>query len=252
MKPKNLGKLLDHLRNKRPLTTFEVSRICGVVHGTISKWIDEGKLAAFRTPGGHRRVRINDLQVFLKIYNILVPMEMEKMVQDIPQEEEKPGTPPRIIVLEEDGAISETVVKFLKEAYPNFKVTPIHIAKPVDLHKMKEAIRKLLIFAVLLLANVPSWAQLSLLSVTPRKIFTPNGDGINDTLIIRVQTGASDVRGRIFDVKGNVVSELRALTANSFSWDGRDNDGNPAPKGIYIYQIETPEEALRGTVVLVR
>ena len=60
------------------LTTFEASRICGVVHGTISKWIDEGKLAAYRTPGKHRRVRLVDMMVFLKLYNIPMSGEVKK------------------------------------------------------------------------------------------------------------------------------------------------------------------------------
>ena len=93
---------------------------------------------------------------------------------------------------------------------------------------------------------------LILLSVTLRKIFTPNGDGINDTVAFKIQTSGTDARGRVFDLRGKVVSELRAEAADTFSWDGRDNDGNPAPKGIYIYQIETSDDSIRGTVVLAR
>ena len=78
MKPKNLGRLTDHIRSKRPLTTFEVSRITGVVHGTVSKWIDEGKLTAYRTPGRHRRGRLVDMMVFLKLYNIPMSGEIKK------------------------------------------------------------------------------------------------------------------------------------------------------------------------------
>ncbi len=86
MKPKNLGRLPDHLRDKRPLTTFEVSRICGVVHSTVSKWVDEGKLTAFKTPGKHRRIRLVDLLIFIKIYNILVPKELETVMTGMAQE----------------------------------------------------------------------------------------------------------------------------------------------------------------------
>ena len=82
MKPKNLGNILGHLRDRRPLTTFEASRICGVTHGTISKWTNEGKLTAFKTPGGHRRIRLADLLIFIKIYNILAPPEIEKVIEE--------------------------------------------------------------------------------------------------------------------------------------------------------------------------
>ena len=86
MKPKNLGRLSDHIRLKKPLTTFEVSKICGVVHSTVSKWSNEGKLTAFKTPGGHRRIRLIDLLIFLKIYNILVPPEFEKPLAEAGKE----------------------------------------------------------------------------------------------------------------------------------------------------------------------
>ena len=80
--------MTDHIRLKRPLTTFEVSKICGVVHSTISKWIDDGKLTAYRTPGKHRRVRLIDLAVFVKIYNMLMPPEIEKAFREATRESE--------------------------------------------------------------------------------------------------------------------------------------------------------------------
>ena len=88
MRPKNLGRLTDHIRAKKPLTTFEVSRICGVVNGTASKWIDGGKLTAYRTPGRHRRVRLSDLTVFLKIYNIPMTGEVKRAFAEAGDEED--------------------------------------------------------------------------------------------------------------------------------------------------------------------
>ena len=38
-------------------TTHDISRLLQVDPSTVSKWIDRGILLAFRTPGGHRRVR---------------------------------------------------------------------------------------------------------------------------------------------------------------------------------------------------
>jgi excisionase family DNA binding protein len=48
------------------ITTSKAARICGVARTTISKWVDEGALKAFVTPGGHRKVREEDLRDFLK------------------------------------------------------------------------------------------------------------------------------------------------------------------------------------------
>jgi len=79
--------LLKHIREDRPLTTFEVSKICGVVHSTISNWIQEGKLNAYKTAGGHRRIKKDDLLVLLKLYDIPVPKELgEKLVELQPDE----------------------------------------------------------------------------------------------------------------------------------------------------------------------
>ncbi len=33
----------------------EASRLLGISHGTLRRWADEGRLAVFTTPGGHRR-----------------------------------------------------------------------------------------------------------------------------------------------------------------------------------------------------
>ena len=40
----------------RPISTGEIARRCGVSVPTVKKWIREGQLQAFRTPGGHYRV----------------------------------------------------------------------------------------------------------------------------------------------------------------------------------------------------
>lgn len=57
----------------RFFTTSEVARICGVAHTTVIRWIDEGKLKAHETPGGHRRIEQRDLAGFLKQFKIPVP-----------------------------------------------------------------------------------------------------------------------------------------------------------------------------------
>ncbi|HBB65870.1 MAG: hypothetical protein A2X28_09820 [Elusimicrobia bacterium GWA2_56_46] len=55
---------------KKFFTTSEVAQVCGVAHTTIIRWINEGKLDAHETPGGHRRIKHRDLVAFLKQYKI--------------------------------------------------------------------------------------------------------------------------------------------------------------------------------------
>ena len=47
------------------LTLGQAARFLGVAQSTIRKWSDDGKVAAFYTPGGHRRFRRADLEAFI-------------------------------------------------------------------------------------------------------------------------------------------------------------------------------------------
>ncbi|MBD0330887.1 MAG: response regulator [Thermoleophilia bacterium] len=48
------------------LTLGQAAKYLGVAQSTIRKWSDQGRLAAFYTPGGHRRYRRSDLDRFLE------------------------------------------------------------------------------------------------------------------------------------------------------------------------------------------
>jgi len=55
------------------LTTFEISEICEVNPTTVQNWVKEGKLKAHSTPGGHRRIRREDLIEFMKEFDLPIP-----------------------------------------------------------------------------------------------------------------------------------------------------------------------------------
>ncbi|MFA5833139.1 MAG: helix-turn-helix domain-containing protein [Bacteroidota bacterium] len=46
-------------------TTHDVANILHVDKSTVKRWTDEGKLKCFRTPGGHRKFRSEDLYNFI-------------------------------------------------------------------------------------------------------------------------------------------------------------------------------------------
>ena len=48
---------------------MEVSKMLQVDKSTVKRWTDEGKLKCFRTPGGHRKFRAEDLYQFMSEYN---------------------------------------------------------------------------------------------------------------------------------------------------------------------------------------
>lgn len=76
-------------------------------------------------------------------------------------------------------------------------------------------------------------------------IFSPNDDGVNDTLAVeQTSVPSDDWRGAILDSTGR---EVRSWTwegaVQSFAWDGRDSVGNVAADGTYRYRLESKDAA---------
>jgi len=85
------------------LTVSQASRYCKVSPKTIINWIEAGHIKAYKTMGGHRRIRKEDLDEFLKKNGMPFPEE--------PRGEEKK----RILVVDDDKIIVETIVQALEE-----------------------------------------------------------------------------------------------------------------------------------------
>jgi excisionase family DNA binding protein len=52
------------LRDSHWLTVAEAAGFIGVSEPTLRKWTDAGRIAVFRTPGGHRRYLRAELEQF--------------------------------------------------------------------------------------------------------------------------------------------------------------------------------------------
>ncbi len=78
-----------------------------------------------------------------------------------------------------------------------------------------------------------------------RSIFSPNGDGINDTLPIEQDSVPGDRwQGSIVDLAGKTVCVWTwENVVRSFEWDGRDRAGNVAVDGKYRYQLVSKDAA---------
>jgi hypothetical protein len=94
-------------------------------------------------------------------------------------------------------------------------------------------------------------------AVQPR-IFSPNGDGINDKVIFAVDNPNLDaLEGEILDLAGGDVADLQPTgpggpTPDALCWDGRDGSGRAVPAGAYVYRIAGGGVALTGSVVVAR
>ncbi len=58
------------------LTSHQVSTLLQVNPSSVNKWISEGRIQAYRTPGGHRRIRIADLVEFLAAHDMPIPPDL--------------------------------------------------------------------------------------------------------------------------------------------------------------------------------
>jgi len=84
-------------------TVFKASKHCKVSSKTIINWIEAGHINAYKTVGGHRRIKRPDLEEFMKKQGIPIPNEEMK-------DERK-----RILVVDDDPIIVETIVQALEE-----------------------------------------------------------------------------------------------------------------------------------------
>jgi excisionase family DNA binding protein len=63
----------------RLLTSHEVGDLLQVNPSSVKKWVNEGRITAFRTPGGHRRIRVADLVEFLDRHAMPIPRKLAGM-----------------------------------------------------------------------------------------------------------------------------------------------------------------------------
>ena len=77
------------------------------------------------------------------------------------------------------------------------------------------------------------------------KIFSPNGDGNMDLLVIKQEKSTKEVlwTGEVLDKDNNVVKTFKweNTALPSLEWDGLDNNGNPADDGEYSYRINSTD-----------
>ncbi len=86
----------------RLLTSHEVGALLQVNPSSINKWVKEGRIAAFRTPGGHRRIRARDLVEFLDGHQMPVPARLQSASRR------------RVIAVDGDAAALKALEKALR------------------------------------------------------------------------------------------------------------------------------------------
>ena len=72
-------------RSKEFLTSIEVAELLGVHQTTVIRWMDAGKLAGYRTPGGHRRFAPEVVRTFMVEYGIPDPDRVDPASAEVPR-----------------------------------------------------------------------------------------------------------------------------------------------------------------------
>ena len=63
---------------RKLLSTSQVAELLGVSDQSVANWVDNGQLKAGRTPGGHRRIAVEDLVEFMRRQGLNVPESLQK------------------------------------------------------------------------------------------------------------------------------------------------------------------------------
>lgn len=87
-------------------STHSAARFCRVTPMTIIRWIEEGRIKAYKTPGGHRRIMRADLEDFCRKAGI--PMQWEERV-------DTPDETPRVLIVDDDPSVVDTILDALMD-----------------------------------------------------------------------------------------------------------------------------------------
>ncbi len=124
---------------KDTYSTHDVAKICCVTPTTVIRWIEDGLIPAFKTVGGHRRVRRDDLERVCR-------------ERSIPFNLESGGEVGRILVVDDEPVVLELVRDVVKELSARFEV---EVAKDAfDAGRLVASFKPQLIFMDLMMPGV--------------------------------------------------------------------------------------------------
>jgi excisionase family DNA binding protein len=104
------------------LTTHQAARLLGVSLPTVVKWIKQGRLEAYKTPGGHRRIPETALKQFCQEFGMPAPGLLEASA-----EAPKVQAIPLLLLASYEQDFAELIRDFMRIRVE----TPIQIASSV-------------------------------------------------------------------------------------------------------------------------
>lgn len=96
--------------SKQSFSTSDVAKFCHVTPDTVRKWAEAGRIPVFKTPGGHRRIRRDDLVQFLQDNGMPLSGDL------------KPNGM-RVLVVDDEPAIVSLIRRFLDDCGRHFDIS---------------------------------------------------------------------------------------------------------------------------------
>lgn len=97
------------METKQSYSTSEVARFCHVTPDTIRKWAEAGRIHVFKTPGGHRRIRREDLLKFLRENGIPIHSELDNSAV-------------KVLVVDDEQPVASVIRRFLERSQKPFQL----------------------------------------------------------------------------------------------------------------------------------
>lgn len=153
------------------LTSHQAGTLLQVNPSSINKWVKEGRIPAFRTPGGHRRIRAGDLVAFLAQHDMPVPRDLEGASRR------------RMLIVDDDEAYLRSLERAME-------------GQPIDLITCNNAVEALV--------KVGSFKP----HLVVLDILMPGMDGFQTAERLRASSETADIK--VVLVSGAMTDEMRA------------------------------------------
>ena len=131
-------------------STHSAAKFCRVTPMTIIRWVEEGRIRAYKTPGGHRRIMRSDLEQFCRDNSI--PMQWEERVI---------GGTQRVLIIDDDASAVNTILDALLDGQaPDAEGAYVveHASNPFDGGRLLSTFRPDVVFLDLDLPGINAQA----------------------------------------------------------------------------------------------
>ncbi|MCB4791448.1 MAG: response regulator [Elusimicrobia bacterium] len=187
-------------------TTYQISRICGVSTPTIVYWIKSGKLSAYKTLGGHRRIRKEDLIEFLSKNNFPIPKDLDFKVSN----------KIKILIIDNAPDILKHIEKTINKIKNGYKYS---IKSATDAFEAGEAISVFKPNLIILETKIPGVNTLEICrSIRQRdahiKILAISKNNSKENMERIIKAGANIFLPRPFNAKELILNINKVLNLN--------------------------------------